>query len=72
MVKSERKSEKTEKETKQKIKAEFVKDKVLTESSDASRELYNQSRYGVLFDNGKLQLSLIEALYLMEKNTIEV
>ena len=62
-----------EKEEKgQKINAEFVGDKVLTEISDASRELYNQSRYGALLDNGKVQLSLIEALYLMEKNTIEI
>jgi len=61
-----------EKEVKIQIRAEFVGDKVLTEISDASRELYNQSRYGALLDNGKIQLSLIEALYLMEKNTIEI
>ncbi|MBW2976286.1 tRNA-intron lyase [Candidatus Woesearchaeota archaeon] len=62
------------KETKEKeqIRAEIISGKVLTESSDASRELYNQSRYGTLLDNGKLQLSLIEALYLMEKNTITI
>ncbi len=66
------KAEKKEKETKQKIKAEFISGKVLTESSDASRELYDQSRYGIMLDNGKIQLSLIEALHLMEKNTIEV
>jgi tRNA-intron endonuclease len=59
-------------EKKQKIRSEFAGDKVLTEISDASRELYNQSRYGVLLDSGKLQLSLIEALYLMEKNSIEI
>jgi tRNA-intron endonuclease, archaea type len=59
-------------EKKEKIKAELVVDKVLTEISDASRELYNQSRYGILLENGKLQLSLIEALYLMEKGTIEI
>lgn len=73
MKKSERKEASKEKEEKtQTIRADFVGDKVLTEISDASRELYNQSRYGSLLDNGKLQLSLIEALYLMEKNTIEI
>ena len=70
MAKTKKKAEGKEKD--QKINAEFVGDKVLTEISDASRELYNQSRYGALLDNGKIQLSLIEALYLMEKNTIEI
>ena len=73
MKKSEKKEENKEKEEKtQKIRADFVGDKVLTEISDASRELYNQSRYGSLLDSGKLQLSLIEAIYLMGKNTIEI
>ena len=61
-----------EKEEKVKIKAELAGDKVLTEVSDATRDLSNQSRYGVMLDNGKLQLSLIEALHLMEKGTIAV
>ena len=73
MSKSSKKTEesKEKEETRQKIKSEFAGDNVLTEVSDASRELYNQSRYGALLDNGKVQLSLIEALYLMEKGTIE-
>jgi tRNA-intron endonuclease, archaea type len=54
------------------IKAELSEDKVSTEVSDASRELYNQSRYGTLLENGKVQLSLIEALYLMEKGSVEI
>ena len=66
-----KKTEDKKKEEKgQKIRADFVIDKVLTENSDAARELHNQSRYGTLLDSGKLQLSLIEALYLMEKNSI--
>mgnify|MGYP001252905530 FL=1 len=73
MTKTEKKIESKEKEEKkQKIKSEFIGDKVLTEVSDASKELYDQSRYGTLLDNGRLQLSLTEALYLMERNTIEV
>ena len=72
MTKTKKKAEPKEKEEKTKIRAEFAGDKVLTEISDTSRELYNQSRYGALLDSGKLQLSLIEALYLMEKNTIEI
>jgi len=73
MTKTEKKSEKKETEEKtKKIRAELAGDRVLTEVSDASRELYNQGRYGIMLDNGKLQLSLIEGLYLMEKNTIEI
>jgi len=73
MSKSSKKTENKEKEAKaEPIKAEFAEDKVLTEVSDASRELYNQSRYGTLLDNGRVQLSLIEAFYLMDKGTIEI
>jgi len=73
MKKFEKKTENKEKEEKTNvIKADFVGNKILTEISDTSRELYNQSRYGTLLDNGKLQLSLIEALHLIEKNTITI
>ena len=73
MTKTKKKDEsKAKEEKKQKIRSDLVKDKVLTEISDASRELYNQGRFGALLDNGKVQLSLIEASYLMEKNTIEI
>lgn len=45
-------------------------DQIITESSDEARELYAQSRFGDLHDDGKLQLSLIEALYLLEKGRL--
>ena len=54
------------------IQAEFLFDKVMTENSDEAKELYNQGRYGTLLDNGRVQLSLIEGLYLMEKQRIEI
>jgi tRNA-intron endonuclease len=57
---------------KETIKAVLSKTFVNTENSDAARELYNQSRYGILLENGKVQLSLIEAAYLSEKGTIEL
>ena len=56
----------------EKIKALLSNERVLAEACDESRELYNQSRYGVILDNGKVQLSLLEALYLIEKNKIEI
>lgn len=57
---------------KTKIKALYAQERVLTESSDASRELYDKSRYGNVLEGGKLQLSLLEALYLIEKKKIYV
>ncbi len=64
--------QKKEKEKKELVKAVFSKERILTESSDNARELYNQSRYGTLLEDGKVQLSLIEALYLLEKKKIKV
>ncbi len=73
MTKADKKQElKIPEEKKEQIKAELSNDKVITEISDASRNLHEQSRYGVLLENGKLQLSLIEAFYLMERSTIEI
>ncbi len=50
----------------------FTRERVITEDSDLARELYNQSRFGAILDNKKVQLSLIEALYLLEKGKIRV
>lgn len=58
------------KPSKQLVKALFAKENVITEDSDAGRELYNQSRFGTIVESGKVQLSLIEALYLYEKSKI--
>ena len=63
----ETKEPKERKETKEPVKATFANERVLTESSDDARDLYNQSRYGELLDDGRVQLSLIEGLYLLEK-----
>ncbi len=60
------------KEHKEPIKAVFSNERVLTENSDPARELYNQSRYGEILDDGRIQLSLIEALYLIDKKRLHV
>jgi tRNA-intron endonuclease, archaea type len=57
---------------KEKVRTEFTVDKVITEISDSAKQLYEQSRYGVMLESGKLQLSLIEALYLSDKGTIDI
>ena len=53
------------------IKSQFIEKRVITEDSDAARDLFNQSAFGKIIDN-KVQLSLLESLYLLEKNKIEV
>ena len=58
------------KKKKKKVKAILSRERVLTENTDAAHELYNQSRFGNLLEDGKVQLSLLEALYLLEKNKL--
>lgn len=57
---------------KPKIKAIFSNERIVTENSNEARELYNQSRFGSILENGQVQLSLHEALYLMEKSKLEI
>ncbi len=54
------------------VKSMLAGERVLTEDSDLARELFNQSRYGTMLEGGKVQMSLIEALYLLEKGKLEV
>jgi len=54
------------------IKAMYARERVITEDSNEAKELFNQSRYGTLLENGKVQLSLPEAMYLIEKKKIDV
>lgn len=65
--------ETAESKTKRKVVTGVLTDvRVITESSDESREFYNQSRFGIISDNGKVELSLLEALYLMERSRLVV
>ena len=70
--KKEDKENKEEKQEKVVVKAVFANERVITEASGDAKEFYDKSRYGTLLDNGKVQLSLLEALYLMEKKRLEV
>ena len=72
----EKKSQRTSLEKKKESKKKLVTGmlagtRVITEASDEAREFYNQSRFGSL-DKDKVELSLLEALYLMEKNRLVV
>lgn len=61
-----------QKEEKPLIVCSFSHNRILSENSDAARDLFNQSRYGALLESGKVQLSLLEALYLLEKKKISL
>ena len=67
-----KKKEATEQKDEPKVKVNsiFLKERVITENSNDARELYNQSRYGSLTEDGKVQLSLLESMYLLEKGKL--
>jgi len=50
----------------------FAGERVITEASDDAREFYNQSCFGTVTESGKVELSLLEALYLMEKSRLDI
>lgn len=54
------------------IRALFEGEVVVTESSDLAKELFEKSRFGTLLPDNRVQLSLLEACYLAEKQRIEV
>lgn len=65
-----KKNDETKKQ-KNKIKARLIQGLVITENSADAQELFHQSVYGTLKE-GKVQLSMVEALYLLEKEKIEI
>lgn len=58
-------------EPNQKIKAEYMDGKIIADSSDSTRDFYDKSRYGEPFQK-KFQYSLVEALYLVERDKMAV
>ncbi|MBN2052245.1 tRNA-intron lyase [Candidatus Woesearchaeota archaeon] len=66
------KEEDKEGKKKEIVKAMFARERVLTESNDEARNFYAKSAYGQIIDGGKVQLSLPEALYLLEKGKLEI
>lgn len=69
--KTSKKAEKQGKETsKKKIRAVYSGENVSSNTKEA-HALYNQSRFGEL-KSGKILYSIFEALYLLEKNKLDV
>lgn len=48
------------------VEAFFLKGKVFTEVSTAAKDLFDKKCFGTLDRGGKIQLSLLETLYLLE------
>ncbi len=56
----------------EKIRGRLVGERVILDSTDTARDLFAQSRYGVVISGGRVQLSMLEALYLVEKEKIVI
>jgi len=59
-----------ESKNKKTIDANLLKDTVITECSNEARQLFEKSRYGTMLQDGRVELTLIEAYYLCEKQKI--
>ena len=57
---------------KEEYRAIFTKDRVVIRDEKAIDDLWNNGRYGQVLPNKALQLSLIEALYLMDRGKIVI
>jgi len=71
-LETEESQDSDKKKKKKVVNAILGGERVITESSDDAREFYNQSRFGTLTESGKVELSLLEGLYLMEKGRLEI
>lgn len=66
------------KETEQKklktplVSVSLLKDHSVSECSNEARLLYEKSRFGTLLEDGRVQLTLIETYYLVERKKIKV
>ena len=68
---AKKKKEKEKKEKIEKFTINFVAEKTTAELSNESKLLYDQSRFGELKE-GKIIYSLVETLFLLEKDKIDV
>ncbi len=71
-AKSETSLDKKDKTKKDPVIGILIDARVITESSDEARDFYNQSRFGKIAESGKVELSLLEGLYLMERGRLIV
>ena len=54
------------------VECTFTRERVIMENCDEARELNNSGAYGTILEDGRVQLSLTEGLYLLEKKKISI
>jgi tRNA-intron endonuclease len=63
--------ESNEDEQNEAIKARLDDQRLVTEDTDQARNLHHQSGYGTINDDDRVQLSLLEGLYLMKRGKVQ-
>ena len=71
LKKEEKPVEQIKEENKININATLIGERVIADETTDTKSLYDQSRFGELKE-GKIQYSLVEALYLLEKEKMEI
>lgn len=66
------KGKEADKKEKEGGSATLLRDRVILWDIDLSEKFYNQSFYGILTKEKRLQLSLVEAAYLMNKGCLDI
>ena len=56
----------------EKIRAILSEGRVITKEDNLSKNLYNQSRFGEMLRKGEIHYSLVEALFLLEQDKMEI
>lgn len=54
------------------VKGIFLREKVILDNTSRAQTLYHENGFGKMLEDKKIQLSLLEALYLVEKGKIVV
>ena len=59
-------------EKEEKFDASLINRNVIAESNDITRDIYDKSRFGEPIDKNKFQYALVEAMYLLERDKINI
>ena len=56
----------------EKISVSFVDGQIIADSNDATRDLFDKTRYGEPFNDNKFVYALVEGLFLMERGRFDI
>lgn len=57
---------------KTKAQAVLEGEKAITENSNLARDFFDKSRFGIMLADSRVQLSILESVYLVEKNKMDM